>query len=230
MDKRFLSILAGLVVIFGGIFVLSQHSSNKSSSGPASSNNSKTTNHIQGSGSNGVTLVEYGDYECPICEAYYLPFKQLSSQLSKDAQFQFRNLPLVQIHPNAFAAARAAEAADLQGKFWAMHDKLYENQTAWATATSPLEIFKSYAKDLGLDVTKFSSDYSSGTVNDRINADLAAFGKTSQQQATPTFFLDGKVLDNKDVSNPQTGAPDVNKFVTIINAEIAKKSGAKSGN
>ena len=224
MDKRFLSILAGLVVIFGGIFVLSQHSSNKSLSGPANSGSAKTTNHVEGDGAKGVTLVEYGDFECPICEAYYLPLKQLQAQMSKDIFFQFRNLPLVQIHPNAFAAARSAEAADLQGKYWAMHDKLYENQTAWATATNPLEFFKSYAKDLGLDVAKFSSDYSSSTVNDRINADLAAFGKTNQQQATPTFFLDGKVLDNKDVSNPQTGAPDVNKFVTVINAEIAKKT------
>ncbi len=229
MDKRFLSILAGLVVIFGAIFVFSQHSSNKSSSGSTTSG-SKATRHIEGAGAKGVTLVEYGDYECPICGAYYQPLKQVQTQTSKDIYFQFSNLPLVQIHPNAFAGARAAEAADLQGKFWQMHDKLYENQTAWAQATNPLEFFKGYAKDIGLDVTKFASDYSSSTANDRINADLAAFGKTGQQQATPTFFLDGKVLDNKDVSNPQTGAPDVNKFVAVINAEIAKKSGTKSGN
>jgi protein-disulfide isomerase len=225
MDKRFLSILAGLVVIFGGIFVFSQHSSNSSSSG--SNNNSstaKTTNHIQGEGSSGVTLQEYGDYECPICGAYYLPLKQVQSQMNKEIFFQFSNLPLVQIHPNAFAGARAAEAADLQGKYWQMHDKLYENQSSWSTAANPLEFFKTYAKDLGLNITKFAADYASSTANDRINADLAAFGKTNQPQATPTFFLDGKVLDNKDVSNPQTGAPDVNKFVAVINAEIAKKN------
>lgn len=224
MDKRFLTILAGLVVVFGGFFVISQHSSNKSSSGASNSNNSNTTNHIQGSGAKGVTLVEYGDFECPICEAYYLPLKQVQAQMTKDIFFQFRNLPLTQIHPNAFAGARAAEAADLQGKYWAMHDKLYENQSSWATATNPLEFFKTYAKALGLNVTKFASDYASSTANDRINADLAAFGKTGQQQATPTFFLDGKLLDNKDVSNPQTGAPDVNRLVSVINAEIAKKS------
>lgn len=224
MDKRFLSILAGLVIIFGGIFVFSQHSTNKSTGNNSTTGSTvKTTNHITGDNGKGVTLVEYGDYECPICGAYYLPLNQVVAQTSKDIHFQFRNLPLVQIHPNAFAAARAAEAADLQGKYWQMHDKLYENQSSWATATNPLAFYKTYAKDLGLDVTKFSADYSSSTVNDRINADLAAFGKTNQQQATPTFFLDGKVLDNKDVSNPQTGAPDVAKFVAIIKAETSKK-------
>jgi protein-disulfide isomerase len=229
MDKRFLSILAGLVVIFGGIFIVSQHSSN-SSSGSSNSNGAQTTNHIQGEGSTGVTLQEYGDFECPICQAYYQPLKEVQAQMNKEIFFQFSNLPLVQIHPNAFAGARAAEASDLQGKYWPMHDKLYENQSSWATAANPLEFFKGYAKDLGLNVTKFTADYASSTANDRINADLAAFGKTNQPQATPTFFLDGKVLDNKDVSNPQTGAPDVNKFIAVINAEIAKKSGTKSGN
>ena len=224
MDKRFLGILAGLVIIFGGIFVVTQHSSNKSSGTNSSGSTAQATSHITGSGAKNVTLVEYGDYECPICGEYYLPLKQAYTQMSNDIYFQFSNLPLSQIHPNAFAAARAAEAADLQGKFWPMHDKLYENQNTWASASDPLGIFKTYAKDIGLDVNKFTTDYSSSTTNDRINADLAAFTKTGQEQATPTFFLDGKVLKNSDLSNPQTGAPDPAKITAVLNAEIAKKN------
>src|SRR5437868_2317945 len=114
MDKRFLGILAGLAIIFVGVFAVTQHSSN-----PASTNSStQPTNHLEGSGKAGVTLIEYGDYECPICEAYYAPLKQVAAQFNNQIYFQFRNLPLSQIHPNAFAAARATEAASLQGKFW----------------------------------------------------------------------------------------------------------------
>src|SRR3954464_10359974 len=100
MDKRFLGILAVIVVIFIAIFGFSKHSSNGSS---GSTSKTKATNHITGQGQKNVTFVEYGDYECPVCEAYYLPIKQAVNQLSSDIHFQFRNLPLVQIHPNAFA-------------------------------------------------------------------------------------------------------------------------------
>jgi protein-disulfide isomerase len=114
VDRRFLTILAVVVVIFVGIFAFSQNSSNKTPSGTSSG--AQPTSHIQGKGAKGVTLMEYGDYECPICGAYYLPLKQAMAQVSNDAYFQFRNLPLVQIHQNAFAAARAAEAAGIQNK------------------------------------------------------------------------------------------------------------------
>src|SRR3954468_1948534 len=127
MDRRFLGILAVIVIIFIGIFAFSQHS-NDSSSG--SSSKTQPTNHVTGEGKKNVTLLEYGDFQCPVCESYYPVVKQVVDQFSQDIHFQFRNLPLVQIHPNAFAAARAAEAASLQGKYWQMHDTLYE-QSNW---------------------------------------------------------------------------------------------------
>jgi protein-disulfide isomerase len=222
MDKRFLGIIGALIIIFVGIFAISQHSSNGSSN---SGSSSKATNHVEGQGKAGVTLVEYGDYQCPICEAYYLPLKQAVSQYSDQIYFQFRNLPLSpNPHPNAFTAARAAEAASLQGKFWQMHDKLYEGQNDWAGASNPQTFFNQYAQQIGLDVNKFKTDFDSTGVNDSINADLAAFTKTGKDKATPTFFLDGKYLINTDWVDPQTGAPSVDKIGAAIKAEIDSKA------
>ncbi|HZP55855.1 MAG TPA: thioredoxin domain-containing protein [Candidatus Saccharimonadales bacterium] len=222
MDKRFLGILVAIIVIFIGVFAVSQHSNNKSGSG-SSHNSSQPTNHITGEGKKGVTLIEYGDYQCPVCEAYYQPLKQAYTQLSQDIFFQFRNLPLP-IHNNAYAAARAAEAAGLQGKYWQMHDVLYENQNSWASSTSPLNIYKSYAQQLGLDVNKFSTDYTSERVNNSIQADINAFSKTGKDEATPTLFLDGKALDNASLTDPQTGIPSVDKIAAVISAEITAKN------
>jgi protein-disulfide isomerase len=227
MDKRFLTILAGLVIIFGGIFAVSQHSSNKSSVGSSSSSNAQPTSHIEGQGSKGVTLVEYGDYECPICGIYYPAVKQVEAQFNSQIYFQFRNLPLTSIHKNAFAAARAAEAAGLQSKFWQMHDELYSNQdpngqSGWVASNDPLTYFTSFAQQIGLNINQFKTDYASDKVNNAINADLNAFAKTNQEQATPTFFLDGKVLSNTNLAD--SNGPSVSKFVQVINAEIASKN------
>ncbi|MGH7156982.1 MAG: DsbA family protein [Candidatus Saccharimonadales bacterium] len=222
MDKRFLGILAAIIIIFAAIFAITQNSNNKSSSNNSSSSSQPTT-HIEGQGSKGVTLIEYGDYECPVCEEYYQPVKQAVAPLLPQIFFQFRNLPLTAIHPNAFAGARAAEAAGLQNKYWQMHDKLYDNQNDWASASNPQSFFDTYAQQIGLNISKFNSDYAGSQVNDAINADLAAFGKTGQQQATPTFFLDGQYLPNTELIDSQTGVPTAAKITAAIQAEIAKK-------
>lgn len=210
MTKQFWAIIGVIVIIFGGILVFGNHKKNTGSSGKA------PTNHVEGQGADHVTLLEYGDYECPYCGAYYPIVKQIVQQYSSQITFQFRNLPLTQIHPNAFAGARAAEAAGLQGKFWQMHDTLYDNQNIWVPSSNPLTYFDDYARQLGLNVAQFDSDFASDTVNNLINADVAAFGKTGAVEATPTFFLDGK-----QVSPANTASA----FQSLINAEIAKKTG-----
>lgn len=228
MDKRFLGILAAIIIIFIGIFAITQHSSNNNSGGSGSSA-AQPTNHVEGQNKAGVTLVEYGDYECPICEAYYLPLKQAVATLLDQIHFQFRNLPLSAIHPNAFAGARAAEAAALQGKFWQMHDKLYDNQNSWVSSSSPIDIFSQYAQQIGLNVSQFKSDYDSNKVNDSINADISAFLNTSyanhdsSKEATPTFFLDGKYLSNDNLID-SNGAPAVDKIQAAIKTEINAKT------
>lgn len=194
VSKQFLAIIAIIVVVLGGVFFFT----NKDSGSTKSSSKATATNHVEGSTSSGVKLVEYGDYECPYCGAYYPYVKQAVEAYKDKIQFQFRNLPLTSIHKNARAGARAAEAAALQGKFWEMHDKLYENQdangkTGWVVSNNPLDqYFANYARQLGLDTNKFKTDYASSAVNDVINADLAEFKKTGYEESTPTFILDGK--------------------------------------
>lgn len=220
MDKRFLAILATIVVIFGGIFIFSQNSRDKSSTGSGA----QPSSHITGNGAKNVTLMEYGDYQCVVCESYEPVVEQVRTAYAKDIHFQFRNLPLPSLHPNAFSAARAAEAASLQNKFWEMHDMLYNptNWQIWTPSSSPIDLFKGYAQQLGLDAAKFSTDFASEGVNSTIQADLAAFKGTGQQQATPSFFLNGTYLDNAKLSD-QNNRPSFEKFKALLDAEIAKQ-------
>jgi len=215
MDKRFLIIVAAIIVVVGGIFWFSRPS--KSTPG---SNGAQPSNHVMGGGSKNVTLVEYGDFQCPACGAYYPVVKQVVSSYQDQIFFQFRNFPLTQIHQNAFAGARAAEAAAKQNKYWEMHDKLYEGQQDWTGSSNPFNIFKGYATDLKLDTNKFQSDYQSQAVNDVINADIAV-GQKIPVTATPTFILDGVKVEN----NPQS----VDAFMKLIQDAIVKKNPGDSG-
>src|SRR5882762_5608050 len=116
MSKGFVGILIAIIIALGGLYFFST----KNDKAGTSTSNTQLTNHIMGEGKKGITLLEYGDYQCPICEAYFPVVKQVATQFSSDIYFQFRNLPLSSIHQNAFAAARAAEAAGKQNKFWEM--------------------------------------------------------------------------------------------------------------
>lgn len=218
MDKRFWAIIGVIVVIFGGILIYSSH---KDSSGSGSS--SRPTSHVEGPANAKVTLVEYGDYECPACESYFTTVQAVQQKYADKIKFQFRNLPLTSIHPNAFAGARAAEAADLQGKFWQMHDALYtqSNWSEWSTSKNPTPYFQQYAKDLGLNVTQFNKDYASSTVNGRINADLAAFNKTGKPMSTPSFFLNGQFVDNSSLVGSD-GQPSIDAFSKLLDNALAK--------
>lgn len=213
MDKRFWGILVIIALVLIGIFVLTN--TNKASAPGDSSKKGTLTNHIEGKGTSGVTLTEYGDYQCPACGEYYPIVKQVQQAYADQIYFQFRNFPLYQIHPNAIAGARAAEAADLQGKYWQMHDKLYENQQVWANEQNPLPDFENYAKQLGMNVTKFDKDFKSSLVNDRIQADLNEGNKLGID-STPTFFING----NK-ISNPNS----VDDFKKVIDNAIKQQTG-----
>ncbi len=213
MSNKFLAIVIAIIIGVGAIFWFTRDKASAPTSG--GNNSTQTTNHIMGNGKKNVTLIEYGDYQCPACGAYYPVVKAVVDKYKDDIYFQFRNFPLVSLHQNAFAGARAAEAADKQGKFWQMHDLLYEQQNTWGQASSPKTYFDSYAQQLGLDVTKFDQDYASGEVNDLINADKKA-AEALGATGTPTFVLDGKKLDN----NPQDQAA----FEKLITDAIAAKS------
>src|SRR5438445_5809541 len=115
MSKQFLAIIAAIVILFAGAVIVSSHKSNSNSSSKSSG---AATEHFTGNPQSNVTLTEYGDYECPYCEQYSTTVQQVVAINKDKIRFQFRNFPLIGIHQNAFAAARAAEAADQQGKFW----------------------------------------------------------------------------------------------------------------
>jgi protein-disulfide isomerase len=140
-----------------------------------------------------ATLEEFGDYQCPPCRAMFPEVKKIEDEYRDRIRFVFRQNPLPQIHKNAIAAAHAAEAAGLQNRFWAMHDKLYENQESWAAADDPRSLFIEYARSMGLDVDRFTKDMLSQEVDDRLVDDhkrAAALGVSG----TPTFFVNGQEL------------------------------------
>lgn len=193
MSKTFWAILAAIILICGGIIFFKGDKADAPSSGTAA------TNHVTGQGKSGVTLVEYGDFQCPFCGQYYPLVQAVKEKYDEQIHFQFRHLPLIQSHKNAFAAARAAEAAGNQDKFWEMYDLLFQNQTTWADSTTASTVFEGYASQLGLNLAKFKADVASNATNDRINADVSEFKKTKERISTPTFFLEGKKIQPTSV-------------------------------
>ncbi len=219
MDKRFWGFLIAVALILSVVFFMSQ--SDKADAPGSSSSTAKgtLTSHTQGSSKSGVRLLEYGDFQCPACGEYELAAEEVVAKYGDRIIFQFRNFPLYQIHPNAIASARAAEAADLQGQYWKMHNLIYRNQSDWTPSSDAEKIFDGYATNLGLNLAKFQQDYKSSAVNDRIQADLAEGNKLGVD-STPTFFM-----DNKKINTP---APTIEAFSKILDAELAKKGAAST--
>ncbi len=145
--------------------------------------------HMQGNPDAPLTLVEYGDYECPFCGAAYPVVKQVQQRLGDQLCFVFRNFPLTQLHPHAQHAAEAAESAGGQGKFWEMHDMLFEHQRA---LDDPHLV--QYATAIGLDVARFKMDIAAHTYADRVREDFIS-GVRSGVNGTPTFFINGRRHD-----------------------------------
>ncbi len=153
------------------------------------------TDWVQGNPNGKVTLVEYSDFQCPACAAYYPLVKRLVQDLGSDVSFVYRYFPLRAIHANADLASYAAEAAGKQGKFWEMHDKIFDNQRFWADSQEAESLFTDYAVALGLDMYKFKTDLVSAVVAQRVDIDYAS-GIESGVTYTPTFFLNGKKIQN----------------------------------
>jgi protein-disulfide isomerase len=145
--------------------------------------------HIQGPADAAVTLLEYGDYECPFCGAAYPIVKEAQSRMGDRLRFVFRNFPISTSHPHAEQAAEAAEAAASQGRFWQMHDLLYENQNRLDDAD-----LHDYAEQLGLDVAAFDDDLAGHVHAERVREDFMS-GVRSGVNGTPTFYVNGSRHD-----------------------------------
>lgn len=146
--------------------------------------------HAQGNANAAVTLVEYGDYQCPYCGAAYPLVKKLQHHFKGDLRFVFRNFPLTQAHPLARMAAELAEAAALQGKFWPLHDWIYENQVEWSNAGE--EALLGGIAAVGLDVDALERALKQPEIDKRIKTDFNG-GVRSGVNGTPSFFINGSL-------------------------------------
>ncbi|OGF63404.1 hypothetical protein A2926_03960 [Candidatus Giovannonibacteria bacterium RIFCSPLOWO2_01_FULL_44_40] len=141
-----------------------------------------------------IVLIEYSDFQCPACAIYYPLVNKLSEELGDKISFVYRHFPLKQ-HQNAEPAAWAAEAAGRQGKFWEMHDLIFENQKIWSDQKNAEELFIKYAEALSLDMAKFKEDVGSKEINEKVESDYQS-GLRAGVDSTPTFFLNGKRIQN----------------------------------
>lgn len=145
--------------------------------------------HIQGRHNAPIALLEYGDFECPICGESYPIVKAIQDELGANLCFAFRHFPLANIHPHSQRAAEAAEAAGAQGKFWPMHDRLFEGQDALE-----VEDLTGYAEELGLDLARFETELLTGAHRARVREDFR-LGARGGVNGTPSFFINGTRYD-----------------------------------
>src|SRR6185436_13310711 len=161
---------------------------------------SEERDHIDGLPDALVTLVEYGDYECPYCGAAYPIVKEVQARMGDELRFVFRNFPITTSHPHAEHAAEAAEAAAAQGRFWEMHDYLYEHQRGLTD-----QDLHQYAEELGLDVDRFDSELAEHVHGPRVREDFMS-GVRSGVNGTPTFYINGRRHDDSYDAQTLTAA------------------------
>ena len=156
----------------------------------------KAGSHIRGPQNAQLTIVEFGDYECPSCGAWHPFVKELLSRYPDKLKLDFHHFPLVSVHPNAMAGATAAEAAGEQGKFWEMNDALFEHQREWGESPNPKPIFMNLASRIGLDLNRFEQSMASPAIQSRILQDVSQ-GQDLHVEGTPTFYLNGEQIRPK---------------------------------
>lgn len=192
MEKRTYAIISAALalIVIGGILVFTTDTASSPSSVPNVISEDKLASadsYSQGPTGAPVRIVEFSDFECPACGAMYPVLKKVLPAYEGKVRFTYRNFPLTQ-HKHSRSAAEAAEAAGLQGKFWEMHDKIFENQSAMEDKD-----LEKYASELGLNMDKFRSDWRSDAVKQKVERDV----KTATQlnvNSTPTFYINGMQL------------------------------------
>lgn len=170
----------------------------------ASEQSGNIGDHVFGNKDSKVVLLEYGDFQCPGCGSAHPTVKELSEKYEDQMAFVFRNYPISSIHPNARAAAAAVEAAGKQGKYWEMHNIIFESQNNWSQLNSSerVEYFNGKARELNLDTAQFQTDMGSAEVTQKINFDLA-LGKKDNVSGTPTFLLNGEAVGQDTYNDPE---------------------------
>lgn len=192
MGKKFWIVIILIIAGFFGFLWLSA-AKDAAESGAVLANGT-IVKHAIGKEDATVKLVEYSDFQCSACLAYYPVIEQVIEKYKDQISFEYRHYPLTTIHRNAFAAARASEAADKQGKFWEMYRLLFANQLSWAESGAAQSTFEGYAKQLDLDLARFKTDFASSETNGAINASVQEFNSLGLPKSTPTFLLNGKKI------------------------------------
>ena len=207
---RILTILAAIVVIVAGMAWIgnAQDRAGERQKLEVAVNDS---DWYEGGKDASVVLVEYSDFQCPACGAYFPVMKGLKEAYGDKLKIVYRNYPLTSLHPNAQLAAQAAEAAGIQGQFFVMHDLLFGNQQTWSTEADPTNTFVGYATSIGLDIEKFKTDLTSDETFESVKDDIRS-GNKSNIDSTPTFFLNGFQIEK----NPQGLEP----FKALIDAAL----------
>jgi protein-disulfide isomerase len=180
-------VVAGLAA--GASLWLSRHSTSISDA----------ASHVRGRADAPITLLEYGDYECPPCASYQVVTQKLLAKYPDALKYEFRHLPLTSIHPNAVKAALAAEAAGEQNKFWTMHDLLLSSQGEWKGNPDAGPMFIELAKMLGLEIETFRASLNSHELESRIR-EQAAKAKNAGIEGVPTFFVNGRKLGQETIT------------------------------
>lgn len=192
MGKFFWIVLIGVIgIMVGAFFLLSEDTSAPSQS---VDNPLQITedDHIRGNEDAPITIIEYGDFQCPHCANAKPELDQILKDFSGDVRLIYRHFPITNIHPHARTAARASEAAAQQDDFWAMHDLLFSRQDEWSNDPNAQETFTSYAQQLGLDMEQYQTDFeSAGSKVDRDSQAAQQLGV----QSTPTFYLNGEKVE-----------------------------------
>jgi len=184
----FIGIIVVVLGALGGLFLLS----NKPAKVVDTNSLVRENNYFLGPKGAKVVLIEFGDFQCPACKATEGALRQVREEYKDKIKFVFKHFPLPS-HNHAMITARAAEAAGVQGKFWEMHDLIYDNQENWSVQANSKDLLIGYAKKLGLDVEKFKKDLESDKINEIINTDKSD-GLDVEVSATPTFFLNGEKI------------------------------------
>ena len=209
MNKRFIIVLAAIIVGCVAIVLLSRSAGTDDVTTTGSSN-------VYGNPDSKVTLTEYVDFQCEACYAFYPTVKEVKEKYKDTVKFEIKYFPISSSHSNALAAAAAAQAAAKQGKFFEMHDMLFERQKSWENmSTERTATFESYAKEIGLDIAQYNTDLASAETKAIINADLAEVKKLGGN-GTPTFALNGEKIDN-----PQN---TVEAFTKLLDDALAKSN------
>lgn len=214
--NKFTIIMAAIVIGFVAVVFSVREDTDRVEGDPS--------NHIIGEATSGITLIEYGDFQCPACAQYLPIISAVKEAYNDEIAFQFRHYSLFGSFPNSMAAHLAAEAAGNQDKFFEMHDLIYERQQSWSDSNNPRETFERYAEELDLDIEQFQADYSDPDTRAVVMADLSR-GNDQDVTGTPSFFVANSDGEQR-IENPTS--PE--EFFQIIDEFILEETGEPSQN